>query len=285
MILINNIEIQTETFPNGEVKIKSQDIDDLINEELGTQDLLTLKYESPQDLLNLIFIKRHIDENYNTQTSLRIAYMPYSRMDRTKELTVFTLKYMAEIINSLNFISVFVQEPHSDVTIALLNNCFELELSKELLSQKVDNNIIDKESYLVFPDSSADKRYNDGGWENTLTCIKQRDFETGRIKSLEIVGEKPTKPFKAVIIDDICSKGGTFKLVGEKLKEMGATEIVLVVGHCEDSIYEGDILNTNVIDRVYTTNSILSEVKHEKLDVVDCLITRDNQFQNFTLSI
>ena len=56
-------------------------------------------------------------------------------------------------------------------------------------------------------------------------------------------------------------------LTAKKLKEMGAKDIYLVVTHCEDTIFEGDILKTDLIKNVFTTDSILTK-KHEKLVVV-----------------
>ena len=77
-----------------------------------------------------------------------------------------------------------------------------------------------------------------------------------------------SKEFKAIIVDDLCSKGGTFILTASKLREMGATEIYLVVTHCEDTIFSGDILKTDLIKKVYTTNSILSK-EHEKIELTE----------------
>ncbi|NRT27906.1 phosphoribosylpyrophosphate synthetase [Clostridium beijerinckii] len=47
---------------------------------------------------------------------------------------------------------------------------------------------------------------------------------------------------------------------------MGATEIYLVVTHCEDTIFDGEILKTDLITKVFTTNSILSK-EHEKIEI------------------
>lgn len=44
-------------------------------------------------------------------------------MDRVKNPDeVFTLKYFCEFINDLKFDVVYVNDPHSDVSMALLNN-------------------------------------------------------------------------------------------------------------------------------------------------------------------
>ena len=55
-------------------------------------------------------------------------------------------------------------------------------------------------------------------------------------------------------------------LTGSRLRDMGASEIYLVVTHCEDTIFKGDILKTDLIKKVYTTDSILNK-EHKKIKV------------------
>lgn len=69
-------------------------------------------------------------------------------------------------------------------------------------------------------------------------------------------------------MDDLCSKGGTFMLTASKLKEIGATEIYLVVTHCENTVFQGELLTSDLITGIYTTNSILSK-DHEKIKVYE----------------
>ena len=71
-----------------------------------------------------------------------------------------------------------------------------------------------------------------------------------------------------LIVDDICSRGGTFYHSAKALKALGAGEIYLYISHCENSILEGEILTSGLIDRVFTTNSILTK-EHEKITVME----------------
>ena len=137
-------------------------------------------------------------------------------------------------------------------------------MAEELLQ---NFNISEENLYIVYTDAGAAKRYGKQiEFDKVLTASKERDFKTGYIKNLDIIGTTQSKEFKAIIVDDLCSKGGTFILTASKLREMGATEIYLVVTHCEDTIFSGDILKTDLIKKVYTTNSILSR-EHEKIKI------------------
>ncbi|MBW7460425.1 ribose-phosphate pyrophosphokinase, partial [Paenibacillus sepulcri] len=102
-----------------------------------------------------------------------------------------------------------------------------------------------------------------------LVGFKSRDFQTGDIQSLDIVGTVPAEPFKVIIVDDLCSYGGTFIRSAEKLREIGASPVYLLVGHCEKSIHQGTILTTDLIDKVFTTNTILDQAGHDKIQLFE----------------
>lgn len=266
MIKVNGELIQVSNFPNGESLINKFQLD-----EKGFYTV-SMKFETDQDLVHLMMVKHEIDEN-NGVAILQLPYVPYSRMDRTEGTRVFTLKAVCKFINDLDFKEVHILEPHSDVSVALLNKVIPYEYSiKQLLPLALKDTELnlDETDYLVFPDGGAEKRYSKQvEHKNILTAIKHRDFETGEITSLEIIGT-PTEKFNAIIVDDLCSKGGTFMLTANKLKEMGAEKIYLVVTHCENTILEGEVLKANSpIQNVFTTNSIFSEfilnVEEEKI--------------------
>ena len=57
-------------------------------------------------------------------------------------------------------------------------------------------------------------------------------------------------------------------LSAEKLKELGAGNIDLIVTHCEKTILDGDIPKSDLINKVITTDSIISrdDIYKEHLD-------------------
>jgi ribose-phosphate pyrophosphokinase len=181
-------------------------------------------------------------------------------MDRVEGNSVFTLKYITDFINSLNFKEVIVIEPHSDVTPALLNNCRSVFPSFDILNNVMKEVNFNKDKdYLFFPDQGAAKRYGKTKGFKQLVGFKERDFQTGKINKLQVIGDIQEQGFKVIIQDDLCSYGGTFLMSGNKLKELGASEIYLLVTHCENSIYQGELLKENSpIDKIFTTDSILT---------------------------
>lgn len=257
MIYVNGKKIKFNRFPNGETLVDGNELlfaaqGDIVNE-------IGFKYQEDSDLIKLMFVKKHLDE-HNLLSKLVIYYMPYSRMDRVEGNSVFTLKHVAEFINDLAFADVVVIEPHSDVTPALLDYAQPVYTNFDLLPEVLKEIGFDKEKdYLFFPDAGAQKRYSKLKGYRYLVGYKHRDFESGEIKSLDIVGEIPSEPFKVLICDDLSSYGGTFLASGNALREAGATEVYLLVAHCENSVFEGKLLlEGSPINKIFTTNSILT---------------------------
>ena len=253
MIKINGKKLEVDTYPNGETKI---DLSWLIKESSKRSINIQWKYESDSEFILLKFISDYIWDIGFSELILHILYMPYSRMDRSENNSVFTLKSACRMINEMVFDVVYVNEPHSSETSALLVNCVPLNVTNELLEEAIldrkDDNFV-----VFYPDKGAKERYNMGKY-SSLTGSKKRDFDTGRIISYDIDDhDEDIKGLDVYIVDDLCSFGGTFVAAAKKLRELGVNDIYLVVAHAEDSIMK-DVL-FDYIKKVYTTNSIISQ--------------------------
>ncbi|MDQ8737589.1 ribose-phosphate pyrophosphokinase [Paenibacillus sp. LHD-38] len=265
MMKFNGVELGLKQFPNGETLING----DEILTHMADFNTIVWKYENDGDLVKLMFVKSYLDDR-RVKCTLTVYYLPYSRMDRVEGTSAFTLKYTAAFLNSLNFESITIIEPHSDVSLALIDRSIGKYPTIQLLEQvAAEVGFHAEQDYLFFPDAGAQKRYSKIQGYKQLVGFKARDFQTGKIKSLEVVGKVERTGFKAIIVDDLCSYGGTFMLSAEKLKEIGASQIYLLVGHCENSIYKGKILESDLIDKVFTTDTILSQAGHEKIHVYE----------------
>lgn len=262
MIKINSEVFNVERFPNGELKLPILNSKNISRDKELT-NRITLKYESETDLIVLMMLKAQLDFLYPDSTfSLIIAYMPYERMDRvhSKE-EFFTLKMISNFINNMHFNEVVIAEPHSDVCVALLNNARGVNTTYNLAHRVLTNELKLKKNDVVicYPDAGAQKRYSqfeEIGYNNTIVGFKKRDWETGRILKLDILGSD-VKGKTVIIVDDLSSFGGTFMLTAEELKKKGAKEVILVVTHAETNILKGNIFKSDLIDKVYCTDSII----------------------------
>lgn len=257
MIRVENIEVKVNHFPDNTLLLK---ISDGIQRRcaIANDILIEWFYENDAELFTLICVKRYIDENfYDCNIFLYMPYIAHARMDRVKnDEDVFTLKYFCEVINSLNFTIVWVRDAHSNVSLALLNNVKE-ESVKPFIIDAIGQSNAD---VLFFPDEGAMKRYSGGFQMPYAFGMKKRDWETGQILGLDIINAEAVKDKNVLIVDDICSRGGTFYHAARALKAAGAKSVSLYITHCEGTIITGDLAASDgLVDHVYTTKSILPE--------------------------
>jgi ribose-phosphate pyrophosphokinase len=263
MIKVFGLPLIISTFPNGELnmaKIEEQALEHIKNPNRPYSHIgiITFKYETDADLMTLYFLSQLpvIKSFVNT---LDIAYMPYSRMDRGGySSSDCTLRYVAQMIQSMNFKNITVCDPHSDLTLAYLG-------TNATAYYPFDGRIGDTASHskviIMFPDAGAQKRY--AGMEcfkpyKQIVGNKVRDFKTGKIVSYEVPEGALVKGKSVSIIDDLCSYGGTFKLAGDALRKFNPNFISLMVSHCEKSIFKGVLFNKDSpLDKIITTNSII----------------------------
>lgn len=257
MIRVCGIDIHPGKFPDGTLLLKMSD--EIIEAcEDTSRILIDWFYENDAELFTLICVKRYIDEHfYGCRILLNMPYVCHARMDRVKnEGDVFTLKYFCEVINSLHFDSVLVRDAHSNVSLALLNTVFEEPISNYIAKAIINSNA----DALFFPDEGAMKRYSGGFQMPYAFGMKKRDWETGQILGLDIINADVVKDKNVLIVDDICSRGGTFYHSAKALKAAGAKSVSLYVTHCEGTIVTGDLAASDgLVDHVYTTKSILPE--------------------------
>lgn len=235
--------------------------------------IIQWNYEGDEEMATLLYIVKHLGNAKKRE--LILPYIPNARMDRVKNPDeVFTLKYFCEFINDLKFDTIYVEDPHSDVSTALINNVkVGLFTSRNIYDvlREIHNNSNNR-IVIFYPDNGAAKRYRNTTKLPFCYGSKNRDWKTGEILGLDIVTNGIDLAGKDVlIVDDICSKGGTFYYSALKLREYGVKDIYLYVTHCENTIKDGELLKDNgLIKKIFTTDSIysLDEEKVEVLEIV-----------------
>jgi ribose-phosphate pyrophosphokinase len=265
MIKVNDVLIEQNSFPDSTLLVKFDPHANEYNYQ-GRFDIDWL-YESDAELFTIICLKRHIDEHCaNARVVLNMPYLPHARMDRVKNANdVFTLKYFCEVINSLNFYGVMVLDAHSNVGPALLNNLTDMSAGP-YIATAINKS---KADVLFFPDEGAMKRYSWITAEPYAFGLKDRDWATGQIKGLTLVNGDAVKGKDVLIVDDICSRGGTFYHSAKALKAAGANKIYLYVSHCEKTIFKGDLFEDGLIEKIYTSESILpAEMATGKIEII-----------------
>lgn len=260
--------IVPEKFPNGEINFKYDDLKYLVEGDLRFD--VFFKWENDADLMHLYMFTKYLEQLgiKDRAEFLDIAYLPYSRMDRVEEghSNMFSLKYIAEFINNLNYKSIWIAEPHSPVTEELLKNSFAMDVTIKILNQYIG--MTEKPVTIVLPDKGAYERYL-FDVERVLTISnvenysivhgeKQRDFETGKIKGIKIITDENTIYDNCIILDDLTSYGGTFVGCKKALDKLGVNSVSLILTHAEKVFMEGKLFESGFKD-IIVTDSMLSD--------------------------
>ena len=256
-----------DKFPNGEKRYIYPEIP-----RTGIAEI-QMMYEDDSEFFDLLCTFDTIRRNNPyVALTLNLPYIPYSRMDRIeRESDSFSLKSFANFVNNvIKPKSIKCLDAHSDVALAL----FDAPVTNYIPQvDMVKNNFSHTDTLLVFPDATAVKRYKKLFPEyQSVSIIKERDFQTGNIASSTLVKNDNTsdKFFwdlkNVVIVDDICSKGGKFLLASKLIKESIGHKnytINLIVAHCEAAIFKGELLKDDspFNGKVYCTDSMQAMVK------------------------
>lgn len=265
MLEWNGRAVGLSHFPDGTLHMN-------VPEEIPLRTLNNIwwKYESDSELFALMCLTDTVRNMFGTDIEivLQMLYLPHARMDRIKKASeVFTLKSFAKAINSLKFKSVVVLDPHSHVAEALIDNIL-VESPIDYISRAVE--IVNEDSanfMFFFPDEGAMKRYSGMIRAPYLFGVKRRDWGSGKILGLDVVGNIAlVKGRDFLIVDDICSRGGTFLHSARKLKELGANKIYLYVSHCENTVLDGELISSGLVERIFTTDSVFTK-EHPMIEV------------------
>lgn len=258
MIRINNKNIEINKFPDGTLLIKEEPSYDIA--------LISWFFENNEELVALIYLANHLRSSGVKRMELYMPYIPNARQDRVKKLEdVFTLKYFANVINSLGFDKVAVLDPHSPVSEALINN-IRVDNGAEYIESVL--NKLDKETIIYYPDNGAHKKYT--GFISNPACygVKKRDWSSGKILGLDIsLNGLDIKGKTILMVDDIIAYGGSMYYGAKELKTLGCGDIYIYATHIENSILEGELIKSGLFKKIYTTDSLFNS-SHNLIEVL-----------------
>jgi len=200
-------------------------------------------------------------------------YVPYfmgARSDRQFEQggNRYLADIICPIINSLNFESVTVLDPHSYVLGNLLNN-FKQESNSHLVKTALnlfggDKGYKSDSFTLVAPDAGATHKIYKlaeqiGYTGDIVTCTKERDSSGKLTKTVVPLQTYIDKDI--VIIDDICDGGATFINIAKEIWNIESfnNKIYLIVTHGIFSKGFQELFDH--FDGIYCTNSY-AEIKN-----------------------
>jgi ribose-phosphate pyrophosphokinase len=280
------IEVRIFNFKGGEVQVRV--------DSSHVRDYYKIRADitCSDDVMALLLVTdalRHMDPA--VKIDLDLPYVPYARQDRVMNPgEALSIKVFCDLINAQNYNSVFIWDPHSDVTPALLKRVAvmpqekllmcdmdliigELDYTKYLKSglrrqeagaqaykDRMDNIV------LVSPDAGANKKIfkvaQECGFKHVVRADKERNVETNEITRTVVYSDHiGDKDF--LIVDDICDGGRTFIELAKVLRPLTNGKIILYVTHGIFSYGLGPF--KGLIDEVYCAHSFGKFVENVNL--------------------
>ena len=247
---INDSEINYSilTFPGGEPHIKL----DLNGISADSEVDIHMLVRNSNEFMILCMAISALKSSGISCINLFIPYFPGARQDRISQNgEALSVKVYAQIINSFNLNSVTVTNPHSDVTTALLDNCFVYEDFDDVADIILQITEAGEEFVIISPDAGALKKThqlakyleNDYSFLNfeIVGCSKVRNTTTGKLSGFNIKSDDLNGK-TCIIVDDICDGGGTFLGIAAELNKLNAGNLHLYTTH--------GIYSNNAIDRL-----------------------------------
>ena len=193
-----------------------------------------------RDIMRLALVKDVLDRMRAEQCvnwehlALNMPYIPNARADRKFGFGMpLPIKVFADFINAMGFDEVMVEDPHSDVGVALIKNATVLDQASlvSMMESHIKNYMPD--FTLCAPDLGAAKKIFDVAFalekRDWIQGLKIRDVLTGEIVKCDLLQD--TVPENVLIVDDIADGGASFKFLAKKLKKRGTKKVGLYVTH------------------------------------------------------
>lgn len=243
---------------------------------------ITARIKGSNGIMELLLVNDALIRMYGHGISrtLILPYLPYSRQDRVMNPgEALSSKVFAELINNMFLDKVTTWDAHSDVGVALIDNCESLDqayLLDTFSDYRETYNIYDElcngNITLISPDAGAVKKtlkvaQHYGGLE-VIQASKIRDTKTGKIVRTELNASFVIGGKDLLIVDDICDGGMTFIKLAEQLNKYHPKSISLYVTH---GIFSKgyQVLFKAGIKRIFTTNSFEQTYEVQGLKVTD----------------
>lgn len=264
--------IRTWKFPGGEVGVDIQSESDF-NEHVRDVHINT-RLDSSDAILELLMATDAIRRVFvGARVHLRSAYMPYARQDRVCNAgEALSMKVMGSILNSQNYATVALVDPHSAVAVACIDR---VVVSTQVDIFKPEYSDFDWEfKVLVAPDEGAAKKTEEFARQvraaGVIYCSKTRNLTNGNILGMKILNpEVAIGADELIVLDDICDGGRTFIELARLMNgypEFDDIPRTLMVTHGIFS--KGVDVVAEYYDKIISTDSFTDGLKHDKLSVI-----------------
>lgn len=242
-------------YSDSTTMVKTEEFEQIV----ADADTVMLRPKNMSSFLAGLSIVDGVHASGGKISRLILPYIPGARQDRVNPTgdVGFMLNTVARIINSYEFDTVLVADPHSMKSVELIEN-LTIFPYRDLYAH-----LWTGYSGVISPDKGAKSRANFAGAALgglvVVEASKVRDVTTGKLSGFDVTVEDG---HHYIVVDDICDGGGTFLGLGEKIREQGAFADLFVT---HGIFSKGTSELKKLYKSIYTTNT---RDIHERNDVM-----------------
>jgi len=242
-------EIRIESFPDGEIGVQ-------IHNNVRGKDVFVVQSISKQPndyLMELLIIVDALKRASAKSIVAVIPYFGYARQDRKDQGRVpITAKLVANLLETAGVTRVLSMDLHTPQ----IQGFFDIpvdDLSGRPLLIKAIKNLDLRDLVVVSPDLGSNKMARKYAEELgvEIAIVDKRRISADKVEHGALIGDVKEK--NVIIVDDICSTGGTLKVAAEICIKYGAKKVFAAVTH---NFADASVLENSYIEKMFTTNSI-----------------------------
>ncbi len=241
-------EVFIENFPDGEIGVQ-------IVENVRGKDVFVLQSPArhPNHFLMELLILVDALKRASARTIVAVLpYYAYARQDRKEKGRVpITARLVANLLEKAGVTRVLTMDLHTEQ----IQGFFDIpvdHLYARPLFVKVLKQLKLKDAIIVSPDVGGNRmaRKFAEDLELDLAIVDKRRLDERHVEVNALIGDVKGK--QAILVDDICSTGGTLKTAAKVCRKEGAKSVFAVVTH---ALLMGGSQLTG-IDQLFVTDSV-----------------------------
>ncbi len=240
--------MQIERFPDGEIGVQ------ILNSVRG-RDVFVLQAPARRPnhyLMELLIIADSLKRASARSIIAVMPYFPYARQDRRDKGRVpITARLVADLLEKAGVTRLLTMDLHTDQIQGFFNIPVDNLSARSLLVQEVQRFGL-KNGVVVSPDVGSNRmaRKFAEALGVDLAIVDKRRLSAETVEVNALIGSVKGK--NVLLVDDMCSTGGTLSLAAQVCRSEGASRVFAALTH---GLFVGTKMPSGV-DRFFATDSV-----------------------------
>ncbi len=260
---VNLGKVIIETFPDGEIGAQ-------ILESVRGRDVFVLQSIARRPsfyLMELLILVDALKRSSARSINVVISYFGYARQDRRgKGREPVTAKLVANLLEKAGVTRVLTMDLHTEQIQGFFDIPLDNLYARPVLLESLKKFGMEK-CVVVTPDIGSIRlaRSFAEALKVDLAIVDKRRVNAKQVEMSALIGD--VEGCDVLLVDDMCSTGGTLKTASFVCKKAGAKRVFAAVTH---GLFVGKAFEESAIEKMLVTNTVpmLEETDLSKIEIV-----------------